>query len=34
MSQFRLTPDGRIQLSENDVRAACLDVVGEVRRTA
>ena len=27
MSRFRLTPDGRIQLSENDVRAACLDLL-------
>ena len=27
MSRFRLTPDGRLRLSENDVRKACLDLL-------
>lgn len=27
MSRFRLRPDGRIQLSENDVEKACLDLL-------
>ena len=27
MSRFRLTPDGRLRLNENDVRKACLDVL-------
>jgi hypothetical protein len=27
VARFRLTPQGRVQLSENDVRTACLDLL-------